>query len=230
VSTITPETPTKQGFLRGNIEVFLAVLLGLVSIATAYASFQSSLYDGNQAQAYTNGSNLSTEAESLYLEGNQQYVQDAQLFDRLTDLRLDVASPDPAVSAAAQGKYDVIYFQAVSDDFDKAIQWADAQNDADPELYYSPLNNEDYQAALFGSYAEAKDLAVATIAEGDLANTLGDRLTLTTVLMAISLFLLGIAAVVREFRIQIILGIVAITIFVIAAAIAFAVPALPLWT
>jgi len=230
VSTITPETPTKHSFLRSNIEVFLAVLLGLVSIATAYASFQSSLYDGNQAQAYTNGSNLSTEAESLYLEGNQQFVQDAQLFDRLTDLRLDIESPDPAVSAAAQSKYDVIYFQSVSDDFGNAIQWADAQNDADPEFYYSPLNNEDYQAALFGSYAEKKDLAVATIAEGDTANTFGDRLTLTTVLMAISLFLLGIAAVVREFRIQIILGIVAITIFVVAAGIAIAVPALPLWT
>jgi len=230
VSTIAPETPTKQRFLRSNIEVFLAILLGLVSIATAYASFQSSLYDGNQAQAYTNGSNLSTEAESLYLEGNQQYVQDAQLFDRLTDLRLDIESPDPAVSLAAQDKYDVIYFQSVSDDFDQAIQWADAQNDADPELYYSPLDNEDYQAALFGSYAETKDLAVATIAEGDSANTLGDRLTLTTVLMAISLFLLGIAAVVREFRIQIILGIVAITIFLLAAGIAFAVPALPLWS
>ena len=230
MSTITPETPAKQGFLRSNIEVFLAVLLGLVSIATAYASFQSSLYDGNQAQAYTNGSNLSTEAESLYLEGNQQYVQDAQLFDRLTDLRLDIESPDPAVSAAAQGKYDVIYFQSVSDDFDNAIQWADAQNEADPELYYSPLDNEDYQAALFGSYAETKDLAVATIGEGDSANTLGDRLTLTTVLMAISLFLLGIAAVVREFRIQIILGIVAITIFLVAAGIAVAVPALPLWS
>jgi len=230
VSTIAPETPTKQRFLRSNIEVFLAILLGLVSIATAYASFQSSLYDGNQAQAYTNGSNLSTEAESLYLEGNQQYVQDAQLFDRLTDLRLDIESPDPAVSLAAQDKYDVIYFQSVSDDFDQAIQWADAQNDADPELYYSPLDNEDYQAALFGSYAETKDLAVATIAEGDSANTLGDRLTLTTVLMAISLFLLDIAAVVREFRIQIILGIVAITIFLLAAGIAFAVPALPLWS
>jgi len=75
-----------------------------------------------------------------------------------------------------------------------------------------------------------KDLAVATIGAGDSANSLGDRLTLTTVLMAISLFLLGIAAVVREFRIQIILGIVAITIFLVAAGIAVAVPALPLWS
>ena len=230
MSSDAPTASTPNTFLRRNVEVILAILLGLIATVTAYASFQSSLYDGNQAQAYTNGTNLSTEAESVYLEANQQYVQDAQLFDRLTDLRLDMQNPDPAIAAAAQTKYDVIYFQSVSEDFDLAIQWADAQNEADAELYYSPLDNEDYQAALFGNYAELKDQAVATIAEGDLANTYGDRLTLTTVMMAISLFLLGIAAVVRQFKVQLILGGVAVVIFLIAGGIMLAVPALPLWT
>lgn len=230
MSSDAPTASTPKTFLRRNVEVILAILLGLIATVTAYASFQSSLYDGNQAQSYTNGTNLSTEAESVYLEANQQYVQDAQLFDRLTDLRLDMQNPDPAIAAAAQTKYDVIYFQSVSEDFDLAIQWADAQNEADAELYYSPLDNEDYQAALFGNYAELKDQAVATIAEGDLANTYGDRLTLTTVMMAISLFLLGIAAVVRQFKVQLILGGVAVVIFLIAGGIMLAVPALPLWT
>lgn len=230
MSSDAPTASTPNTFLRRNVEVILAILLGLIATVTAYASFQSSLYDGNQAQSYTNGTNLSTEAESVYLEANQQYVQDAQLFDRLTDLRLDMQNPDPAIAAAAQTKYDVIYFQSVSEDFDLAIQWADAQNEADAELYYSPLDNEDYQAALFGNYAELKDQAVATIAEGDLANTYGDRLTLTTVMMAISLFLLGIAAVVRQFKVQLILGGVAVVIFLIAGGIMLAVPALPLWT
>lgn len=230
MSSDAPTASTPNTFLRRNVEVILAILLGLIATVTAYASFQSSLYDGNQAQAYTIGSNLSTEAESLYLEGNQQYVQDAQLFDRLTDLRLDIANPDPAISAAAQEKYDVIYFQSVSDEFGAAIEWADAQNEADAEFYYSPLDNEDYQASLFGNYAEKHDEAIATIAEGDLANTYGDRLTLTTVMMAISLFLLGIAAVVRQFKVQMILGAVAVVIFLIAGGIMLAVPALPLWT
>jgi hypothetical protein len=228
-SDATAASPSEP-FIRRNVEVIIAILLGLIATFTAYASFQSSLYDGNQAQSYTVGTNLATEAESLYLEGNQQYVQDAQLFDRLTDLRLDMQNPDPAIATAASEKYDVIYFQSVSEDFDQAIQWADAQNEADPELYYSPLDNEDYQASLFGSYAETKEQAVATIAAGDQANVYGDRLTLTTVLMAISLFLLGISAVVRLFRVQVILGAVAVVIFVVATGIMLAVPALPLWT
>ncbi len=213
-------------FLRKHVEVIIAVLLGLISIATAYASFQSSLYDGNMTQAYTTGSNLSTEAESLYLEGNQQYVQDAQLLDRLTDLQLDMANPDPAIADAAQIKYDLIYFQSVSEDFDKAIVAADALNESDPDLYYSPLDDEDYQAALFGTYAETKDQAVASIADGDNANTLSDKLTLATVVMAISLFLLGIAAVVGAFRIKLIMGSIAIVIFVMAAVLTATIPPL----
>jgi len=207
-----------------HLEVLIAILLGLVSIVTAYASFQSALYDGQMTQKYTIGSNLATEAESLYLEGNQQYVQDAQLYDRLTDLQLDIANPDPAISEAAQIKYDTIYFQSVSDEFDAAIQWADAQNEADPDLWYSPLNNEDYQNSLFSGYQESKDQADATIAEGDVANGLSDRLTLNTVLMAISLFLLGVAAVVRQTKVKIILGAVAMAIFLTAAVLTAFIP------
>ena len=226
-SDATTEGPQGLSFLRNNTEVIIAILLGIVSIATAYASFQSSLYDGNMTQNYTVGSNLSTEAESLYLEGNQQYVQDAQLFDRLTDLKLDIENPDADIADAAQIKYDTIYFQSVSEAFDAAIKAADAQNEADPDFYYSPLDDETYQESLFGSYSEKKAEADKTIAEGDTANGLSDKLTLATVIMAISLFLLGIAAVVSAFRIKLIMGGIAVVIFVIAAILAATIPALP---
>ena len=216
-------------FLSRNFDVTIAVLLGVVAIATAYASFQSSLYDGNQAQAYSQGSTLSTEAESLYLEGNQQYVQDAQLYDRLTDLKLDIANPNPAIADAAQIKYDTIYFQSVSEEFGNAITAADTLNESDPTLYSSPLDDEDYQASLFSGYADTKDTSVATIAEGDQANILSDRLTLATVVMAISLFLLGIAAVVSALRIRLIMGGVAVVIFVLAAILTATIPPLPLF-
>lgn len=219
--------PGGLSFLRKNTEVIIAILLGLVSIATAYASFQSSLYDGNMTQSYTTGSNYATEAESLYLEGNQQYVRDAQLYDRLIDLQLDTQNPDPTIAAAAAEKFDVIYFQSVSDELGAAIQWADQQNAADPDLYYSPLDSEDYLDVLFGGYADTKQLADDTIAEGDRANVLSDKLTLATVIMAISLFLLGIAAVVSAFRIKLIMGSIALVIFVLAAVLAASIPPLP---
>ena len=226
-SDATTAAPTGNlSFLRKHVEVIVAILLGIVSIATAYASFQSSLYGGNQAQNYTVGSNLSTEAESMYLEGNQQYVQDSQLWETLTGLRLDIQNPDPAISEAAQIKYDTIYFQSVSEDFDLAIQNADAENEANPDFYVSPTDDEDYQAALFGAYDETKTKAEATIKAGDEANVLGDKLTLATVIMAVALFLLGIAAVVGAFRIKMIMGGVAVVIFVVALVLTLTIPPL----
>lgn len=224
-------TEGRQGlsFLRKNTEVIIAILLGIVSIATAYASFQSSLYGGVQAQSYTVGTTQSTESESMYLEANQQYVQDSQLWQTLTELRLDIANPDPAIAAAAQIKYDTIYFQSVSEDFDGAIQRADTENAANPDFYVDPSNDEDYQAALFGDYSDKNAEATATIAKGDEANGFGDRDTLATVIMAVSLFLLGIAAVVSAFRVKLIMGAVAVAIFVVAIVIAAAVPQLPLF-
>ena len=221
----------RQGlsFLRKHTEILIAILLGVVSIATAYSSFQSSLYGGQQAQNYTVGTNLATEAESQYLEGNQQYVQDSQLWQTLTELRLDIANPDPAIASAAQIKYDTIYFQSVSDDFDGAIQRADAENEANPDFYVDPSNDEAYQATLFGKYAETHDEALKTIAAGDQANANGDRLTLATVIMAVALFLLGIAAVVSAFRIKLVMGGTAVVIFVLAVVVAAGVPPLPLF-
>lgn len=228
-SDATTERPQGLSFLRKHTEVIIAILLGVVSIATAYASFQSSLYGGQQAQAYTVGTNLSTEAESLYLENNQTFVQNSQLWQTLTELRLDIANPDPAISEAAQIKYDTIYFQSVSDDFGAAIERADAENEANPDFYVDPSDDEDYQATLFTEYSDKHDESVKKIAEGDAANTFGDRLTLATVIMAVSLFLLGIAAVVSAFRVKLIMGGVAVVIFVVAVVIAAAVPALPLF-
>ncbi len=230
MSDVSAPGPHRFTYFRKNMEIMIAILLGLVSIATAYCSFQSSLYGGSQTQNYTNGTNLSTEAESQYLEGNQKYVQDAQLFDRLTDLRLDIANPDPAISAAAKIKYDTVSFQSVSEDFAKAITWADQKNAADPKTYTSPLNNEAYQTSLFGGYADTKEKALKRIADGDKDKAFGEMLTLATVIMAISLFLLGIGAVVSAFRIKVLLGSVAVVIFLLAAVLAATIPALPLFS
>ena len=41
--------------LFGHLELIIAILLGVVSIATAYASFQAALYDSQMAGAYATG-------------------------------------------------------------------------------------------------------------------------------------------------------------------------------
>ena len=50
---------------RFNIELVVVILLGIASVATAYASFQSSLWDSVMASNYTRGQNTTTAAESI---------------------------------------------------------------------------------------------------------------------------------------------------------------------
>lgn len=220
-----PDTPTptetpRPAWLFGRTELIIVILLGIVSLATAYASFEGSLYGGIQQSSYTKGNNLETEAESLYLEGNQQYTQDAQTIQQLAVLKVAADAGD----AVAQAQYDQLYFVAVSEELDAAIQSAAQQDLDDPEFYHDPQADETYQDALFGAYGEKSGEGEQLLAAGDDANKLGDTLTLSTVLMAITLFLLGVAAVIRRPRTQVTVAAIGMVIFVGAAIIAATVP------
>lgn len=203
MSAPTNSDATAPRFARlfTNLELIIAILLGLIAIATAYASFQAALYDSQMAGAYTKGNSEVTAAESLYLEGNQQFLQDTQVFNQLSLLQVQINSGD----ALAQEQYDTLFFQGVSEEFGAAIDRAASQTEADPEFFYSPLDDEEYQAFLFGGYSEKSDDAEKTIKTGDKYNSYSDALTLNTVLMSVALFLLGIAALVRQRRTQLVL-------------------------
>lgn len=220
-----PAKPNRRlADLFGSPELIIVILLGVVSVVTAYASFQAALYDSQMAGAYTKGQKEGTAAESLYLEANQQYILDVQNWSQLTLLSVDMESSDPALASSATTKFETLYFQAVGEDLDAAIVWSTEQNEIDPATFTSPFDNEDYMDVMFSPYADSKAVADKLIAEGDEYNSLSDRLTLNTVLMAISLFLLGVAAVVRSRRSQIVLASVATGVFVVAAVLTAAIP------
>lgn len=215
---------SERASFLSDLQLLIVIMLGVVSVATAYVSFQAALYGGQQAAAYSRGGATQTEAESVYLEANQQFVQDAETLTRLTEYQIEMESSDAALAEAASVKFDQLYFTSVSEDLDAAIQWAAAENEADPNFYTDPQASEDYQTALFGGWSELDTQAEQLLAEGDTANQYSDRLTLNTVLMAISLFLLGIAAVIRNRRAQWILIGVSSGIFVIALGLTVIIP------
>ena len=226
MSTTTSATSPRAGstWFAKHIEIIVVTLLGLVSVATAYTSFQASLYDSQMVGAYAVGNNLKTEAESMYLESNQQYVQDAQTLLRLDELNVEVQSGDAATAALAQAKVDSIFTSSVSETFAAAIAAADEANAASPDTYTSAQDDETYLAELFDPYQEKAAAADEKIAAGERYNGLSDQLTLYTVLMALSLFLLGVAAVLKKFRMQILIVGVSMVIFTFAAVLTALVP------
>jgi len=184
---VTANTPRGLHAWLGNAELIIVIVLGIVSVATAWVSCQAALYDGQTAKALSLSQSATAESESLYLEGNQEYVQDSQTLSRLTELQVQIEAEDT-------------------------------------EFYRSPLDDEEYQAVLFSPYGEKSDEAVALTQQADQLDARGDWLTLTTVLMAISLFLLGVAAVVRARRAQYSLIVIGSAIFVFASAITLTIP------
>lgn len=210
-----------------NFELVIAVLLGIASIVTAWASYQASLYDGEMASANTRAAVLAAEAESLYLEGNQQFVSDGQLFQRLTELEIQAGGSDAAAAAVAQETVEVLTFQSMTEEFAAAMGWAASENSADPDVFTHPQASEEYQRHLFGGYEEVKAEANAAMEKSNRFNDLGDRLTLGTVLLAISLFLFGIAAILRSTRMRLLITSVSTVVMVAATALSIVVVATP---
>lgn len=200
---------------RVSIELVVVILLGIASVATAYASFQSSLWDSVMSSSYARGQNTKTEAESIYLEANQQYAQDAQTYSQLVILGVDALSTDPAVAADADTKIAALTMTGVDEVLEAALEWSNATGDY-------PLNSDEYLQARFGEYRALQDQATGYITAGDQANGYGDRLTLYTVLLAVALFLLGIAAVVASMTIKrglIIIGSVVTAVAIVLTAL-----------
>ena len=228
MSTTTTESPIddrlERTWLGKRIEVITAILLGVVSCVTAYAGFQAALYDSNMASAYSQAQVLSTQAESLYLEANQSYTHDAQLWNTLNELSIDMESGDPDLAARASVKYSVLYSDSVTAEFDGAIQRSLAASEANGGEYVDPLSDEEYQTALFGASGDVAAQSAAKTEDGNVSNSYGDKLTLYTVLMTISLFLLGVAAVVTRQLIKFMLIGFSVVVFLTALVLTLMVP------
>jgi len=226
VSETTAETEAQRDSKRSGLglELLIVILLGLVSVATAYASFQSSLYDSQMAAAYAKGNDARTEAESIYLEANQQYMADAETWRQLVLLEVEAMSGDTATAELARAKADELTFIAVDEVLQAAIEWSAAENAADPSFYHDPQASDEYLSARYDPYWEKLTESKGFLAEGDVYNGYGDQLTLYTVLMAITLFLLGIAAVVRLDVVKWVLIGIGTVIFVVAAIFTALVP------
>lgn len=227
-STPAPEPivaePRRISSLFGNVELIIVIMLGIVSVVTAYASFQAALYGSKMDSFYAQSTRLTAEAESAYLEGNQQYVQDSATLARLLELEVEMSATDPVIAQLATEKHELLSFVSVSDELASAIEWSDAENEADPNFYTPPQNDDAYLESLFGTWSVLNDEAAEATVNGDEANTYGDRLTLNTVLFAVSLFLLGVGAVLKSRRAQYALIGVSTAIFIGGLALTVTIP------
>ncbi len=210
-----------------QLELYIAILMGITAVLTAFASWQSALYGGSQSEKYTNGSAIITEANSMYNEAAQLIAQDMDIWNRLTDLQIDLLmasdNGDTAAETSAQYKYDKLMADNVTDVLQSGIDWADEQTD-----YASPFDKEGFLDSYYTEAAARYGEGEAMIADGSNDNSLGDKQGLVTVIFSVVLFMLGIANTFKGNRTKFLLVSVSTAAFVFSVVIMASVPILGL--
>ena len=176
-----------------RFELFIAIILGITAVLTAYASWQSALYGGDQAECYTQGNAIIANANQLYNEASQAIAEDSATWNEINSLRVDLAFAESSGNtddmARLQYKLDQLMYENVSEELGAAIQWADAQ-----EEYASPFEMEGFVESYYIAGNEEYLKGQAKIEEGTTANQLDDKQGLVTVILAVVLFMLGIVS------------------------------------
>jgi hypothetical protein len=183
------------------LELIIVILLGITAVLTAYASWQSSLYDGNQASAYTESTAILSDANSLYNQDYQSIMQDMNTWNQIIDIRTDLLyatdKNDTVEMDRLQYKLDQIMYNNVDDHLQEAIDWADAQQD-----YASPFDKEGFSESYYTDADQMYADGWAKMDEGQEANDLGDKQGLVTVIFSVVLFLLGIVSTLKNVKIR----------------------------
>jgi hypothetical protein len=182
---------------RGVLEIVTAILLGLVSVATAFGAYQAGQW-GQEAGALSSASQqLRDRNLALFLERENTAADD---FERLFDvIGLNaLASFYPEEAETALAEQEVIIAAASPALVDAWEEWQ-ACNLC---LEKVPIESPQYQAAM---YAEPQSYNVVSTLAFKSAEHLLQRsytMTIVAVVFAIALLLLGVAGVSSRLRVS----------------------------
>ena len=177
------------------LEIVIAVFLGITAFLTAWATWIGSLHAGLQAIHFTESNNISSKVSAMYNQSSQLLLQDMMTWNTIQNYAFD------AELAEEQGdtkKMEVLekkvmaLREGVSDEFAEAVSWA-----IDNEK--SPFEKEGFVESYFEETKQGIDMANAKLEEGKQDNQNSDTYGLVTVIYSIVLFLLGIAAIFKNF-------------------------------
>lgn len=186
---------TEGADTRGHsnlFEIVIAILLGLAALATAWAAYRASLDDGDSIKSYNQSVSMTDQASQAYNEGTQALVQDQQVFLEYVKA---IQADDEELAAYVRETL-------MSDDLVKGLEWWEEQPG---DEHATPFvdENPSYTIAAYEEAAKLDEEAKRLFAKGKEFDDRGDRYTLVTVILAATLFLLGIASVTRVWVVKV---------------------------
>ena len=188
-------------------EIVIAILLGIAAILTAWSTFQSAQLGGAVTAAYSEGIRLSDTASQAFNDASATDIADEALF-------LEFAK---ASNAGDESTADYIYSSLMSDDLAAAVDWWVEQPDS--AGYDTPFveDNPNWSTTAYDDAAAIDADAQAKFDEATVKDGQGSDFDVLSIIIAISLFLFGVASLVRQERIKIGLGAIGAVILVYSA-------------
>ena len=171
-----------QRFERWS-ETISAILLGLVTIATAWSGYQAARWGGEQSTLYTDALSLMIDSTRAATEANQLIQVDIALFLNF-------------VNAYSAGNEDLatFYYERFRPEARPAIDaWLATQPRSNPEAPPGPFQMLEYRVSLAEQAVQLEEEAANLFERGKAANEHSDDYVLNAVLLASVLFLAGIA-------------------------------------
>lgn len=206
-----------------SFELSVALLLGVGAIATAVAGHQSGLWGGASVEGYGEAAAMTTAASSTYNDELTTYMQDAMVDNRAKEMIWEgLEEEDEFRARRLKAMASWLYSEQLSDPALKTLQLpgrdedaagaadavaaaGDAEEDAEEDVFmYSDealetaLNtdlDEDYVDTVFTPSSEEFTAAKARFDQARGANEMGDKFSLASVILTISLFFGGLALV-----------------------------------
>lgn len=173
-----------------RLETVVAILLGITTLLSAWASWIGHLHGGIQSINFTKSNNMAAQSTAEYNLCIQAYLADFMVWNTLSDYNYDLKvaelSGDQTTVDLLNDKIESFKQQSVSDTLAKGIKWMEENDNSDPfnmpglvEMYFSSAQNTANQSQ-------------ELLEEGKRDNSKGDSYLLVTVIYSLTLFLLGI--------------------------------------
>lgn len=181
----------KTVLVSKRVETIVAVLLGITTLLSAWASWIAHLHGGLQSINFTKSNNSSALGTAASNIGIQAYLADYMTWNTLRDYKYEL---EAAKADGDQGKIKLI--EEKIEKYKKqnieggilaeGIKWMEENNEDDP--FKMPGMAQKYMEQGNEMFQESQE----QLEEGKRDNTKGDSYMLVTVIYSLTLFLLGI--------------------------------------
>ncbi|MBE6719816.1 MAG: hypothetical protein E7571_04045 [Ruminococcaceae bacterium] len=197
-----------------KLETAVAILLGIATLLSAWATWIGTLHSGIQSINFTKSNNMASEGTAEYNLGLQLYLSDYMAWNTLRDYYYELeAAKDGGDKAKAElitKKIEEFKKQSISEMLAEGIEWSEENGEDNP--FNMPGMTEKYFVSAQDKVDESREL----LEEGKRDNTKSDSYRLVTVLFSLTLFLLGIVGTFKNMPNRLTVLSIAVVVLIVA--------------